>query len=1112
MSHLPVALALLACTALLLAALPKHPILAAGSPHKQLIDGFWQAEQYDLALQASAATQPRQREESPTSDDRYWGDVNIKPWQRLVYSEYNGDNWELGRLVIGEFVGSISYSNYLMTNSVGDDLGPRLSRDGSRVLFYSDRNGNHDLFVMPVEGAGLTQLTGNPAPDIQPIWSPDGAAIAFASKRDGNHNIYVMRADGTGLTRLTSAPEDDVAPTWSPDGRSIAWARIVGTTGTLMVMGSDGQNQRSITPAMRYLGNPSWSPDGTTIAFDHDANNDGLNVPALINADGTNQRDIDLTDTYGSLYDFSVRGWSGVGDRVFGSILSYREIDGSIVATGLYLASVFGGYSGSYPINDMPAPRMMPDVATLDQLPPVTDMAGLPEYRRAGEVRVAWSGADQGRAELHSYDVQIRIDNGTWTNWRTRLPANTTSAAYTGKPGTTVDFRMRGRDWGGNLEAYPEQPEATVRFFSGIIAGRITDTRGYAVPAAMATNPIPIDSPLTNGEGSYATRLTTNGPVTLNPQAAGYQSPGPITIDGVQDRLIDAVMLPSINVIRNGGFEASDLADWQIGGSTPPAASGEATFHGAGAVRFGNGCAPDVCFMQEDALPDDGGQVAIGPDGRQHFVGTGVSDGRWVGIYQSRMPGGAWSAKEVIPAVAQLVVAQDGTVHGFYEGFGNVSQHIVRRSDGTWTSPVPLGKAFSMPLPFVHPDGRLFLIYTCEPEGSCPDGALSALRIYDLTTGWSNPLPLHGYDVRGAMASDGTAYIFWRTLTDGWFMRTVTASGSLGSIRRIGPDNDTGSVLIQVDQRGIIYFIGYGPNHAAAICLPDQECAPIGPLEKFNPSPGIVNAELDSSGTLHVLNHYLSADPRESGAYYRQRLPGGTWTEPWRASASLHGMKLLVGSDGNVMIHQRAQLYSSAISAALTSALSQTVTLPAAMHAPTLSFAYSLSGVGAPDGAQFRVEVDDGITATTVYSTTTGSSWRIGWADMQPWLGKTVTIGFHLLQPAGTPPARLMLDTVSLGPWRTPIVAEVSPRQVSVADPGAITIRGENFIGVPTVKLGDVPLQSVQVIGPGELRATVPADLTPGQYPIWVVNPGGTRQAAGMLQVGDPLYLPMVLR
>lgn len=40
--------------------------------------------------------------------------------------------------------------------------------------------------------------------------------IAFYSDHDGNSDIYVMNADGSGQINLTNSPADDFSPAWGP--------------------------------------------------------------------------------------------------------------------------------------------------------------------------------------------------------------------------------------------------------------------------------------------------------------------------------------------------------------------------------------------------------------------------------------------------------------------------------------------------------------------------------------------------------------------------------------------------------------------------------------------------------------------------------------------------------------------------------------------------------------------------------------------------------------------------------------------------------------------------------------------------------------------------------
>ena len=73
-----------------------------------------------------------------------------------------------------------------------DELSARWSPDGKRILFWSWRTGNPEIFLVKPDGSGLTQLTDNLAWDVFPSWSPDGKKIAFDSDRMGNFDIWVM--------------------------------------------------------------------------------------------------------------------------------------------------------------------------------------------------------------------------------------------------------------------------------------------------------------------------------------------------------------------------------------------------------------------------------------------------------------------------------------------------------------------------------------------------------------------------------------------------------------------------------------------------------------------------------------------------------------------------------------------------------------------------------------------------------------------------------------------------------------------------------------------------------------------------------------------------------
>ena len=143
--------------------------------------------------------------------------------------------------------------------------GMELSPDGERLVFAWDRNGNHDLWMLPTGGGSPTQLTTDPTPDWFPAWSPDGQQIAFQAYRSGNRDIWVMPADGGPARQLTTHPARDLAPWWSPDGQEIAFSSMRSGNSDLWIVRAEGGEPRQMTADLTSDIFQWWSPDGGSI-------------------------------------------------------------------------------------------------------------------------------------------------------------------------------------------------------------------------------------------------------------------------------------------------------------------------------------------------------------------------------------------------------------------------------------------------------------------------------------------------------------------------------------------------------------------------------------------------------------------------------------------------------------------------------------------------------------------------------------------------------------------------------------------------------------------------------------------------------------------------------
>ena len=79
---------------------------------------------------------------------------------------------------------------------------PSFSHNGNELCFNSQVR-PRDIYIVNIDGTGLTNLTSQTGDNLRCDWSPKGNSIAFGSTRDGNEEIYVMNADGSDVVRLT---------------------------------------------------------------------------------------------------------------------------------------------------------------------------------------------------------------------------------------------------------------------------------------------------------------------------------------------------------------------------------------------------------------------------------------------------------------------------------------------------------------------------------------------------------------------------------------------------------------------------------------------------------------------------------------------------------------------------------------------------------------------------------------------------------------------------------------------------------------------------------------------------------------------------------------------
>ncbi len=97
-----------------------------------------------------------------------------------------------------------------------------LSRDEQRIAYRAGAL-QEDLYTIRVDGTDRRRLTNDRARDRGPDWSPDDEWIVFYSNRGGDYEHWLIGADGTGLRVIATESTRGINdPSWSNDGKRIS--------------------------------------------------------------------------------------------------------------------------------------------------------------------------------------------------------------------------------------------------------------------------------------------------------------------------------------------------------------------------------------------------------------------------------------------------------------------------------------------------------------------------------------------------------------------------------------------------------------------------------------------------------------------------------------------------------------------------------------------------------------------------------------------------------------------------------------------------------------------------------------------------------------------------
>ncbi|HEU4530056.1 MAG TPA: hypothetical protein VFR59_02690, partial [Steroidobacteraceae bacterium] len=144
-------------------------------------------------------------------------DPSVAASGRIAY-----EVWREDAELVSFDLGNPATEPRMLASSTRFEWDAKVSPDGSRIAFVSDRSGAAEVWIAARNGSEPQRLTSFAGPYTHsPRWSPDGTRLAFVSPVSGRMNLFVMSPGDASPRRVGAEDIDYLAPAWAADGASL---------------------------------------------------------------------------------------------------------------------------------------------------------------------------------------------------------------------------------------------------------------------------------------------------------------------------------------------------------------------------------------------------------------------------------------------------------------------------------------------------------------------------------------------------------------------------------------------------------------------------------------------------------------------------------------------------------------------------------------------------------------------------------------------------------------------------------------------------------------------------------------------------------------------------
>ncbi len=155
---------------------------------------------------------------------------------------------------------------------------PRISPDGKRIAFFSDRHDYTRIIITDTAGKELRRIggehgLGSSFESFRPMngaiaWSPDGKQLAFIAKKGGKDEVRIVNAANGKPARAIHPPLSSIGGLdWSKDGKSLTFTGISYGQTDLYLYDLTSDEITILVDTYESKDSPRFSPNGKKIIF-----------------------------------------------------------------------------------------------------------------------------------------------------------------------------------------------------------------------------------------------------------------------------------------------------------------------------------------------------------------------------------------------------------------------------------------------------------------------------------------------------------------------------------------------------------------------------------------------------------------------------------------------------------------------------------------------------------------------------------------------------------------------------------------------------------------------------------------------------------------------------